>query len=78
MAAAALRRVTDIRLAADQVLSDPRLAASRDGSDEPVMSRAEMTAGLRAAMGVARRMPDSDQATLPPVNDLARRIGLKR
>jgi hypothetical protein len=75
-AAAALARSTEIRLAAEQLLADPRLAEP-DLSTRAPMGRAEIDLELRAALGLANRAPTAYEAMLPPVGDLARTIGLR-
>ena len=76
-ASAALERATEIRLAADDLLSDPRLAADPDFSTAPERSRAEVEADLRYAVGLASRAPDAYREMLPATGDLARLIGLR-
>ncbi|WP_300611074.1 hypothetical protein [Trebonia sp.] len=76
-AAATLRRVTEIQLAAARLGGHPRLAADPDFGTRTGMSSAEAALELRAAMGLANRAPSAYQAMLPPVGDLARAIGVK-
>lgn len=76
-ASAALERATEIQLAADDLLSDPRLAGEPDFGTRPERSRAEVEAALRFAMGLANRAPTEYQRMLPPVGDLARLLGVK-
>lgn len=75
-AAAVLRRSTEIRLAAEQLLADPRLAGP-DLSAGPEMSPSEIALELRAALGLASRAPAEYVAKLPPAGDLARTIGIR-
>jgi hypothetical protein len=76
-AGAALQRVTQVKLAADQLLSHPRLASDPDLGSGPGMGSAEVDLELRAAMGLARRSPTAYEAMLPAASELARRIGLR-
>lgn len=75
-AAAALRRSAEIKLAAEQLLADPRLAGP-DTGPRAGLTRAETDLELRAAMGLAARAPTEYEAMLPPVSDLAAAIGLR-
>jgi hypothetical protein len=76
-ASATLRRCNEIRLAADVLLADPRLADAADFTTRAGMTRAEIDAELRAAMGLAARAPSAYETQMPPVGDLARAIGLR-
>jgi len=76
-AAAALRRSAEIKLAAEQLLADPRLAEP-DFSTRASMTGAEVALEARAMLGLARRAPSAWEAMLPPVGDLAHAIGVKR
>jgi len=76
-AAATLKRVTEIKLAADRLASDPRLADGPDFSTRAPMGRAEVDLELRAAMSLATRAPGAYREMLPPVGDLAVMIGVK-
>jgi hypothetical protein len=77
-AAAVLERSTEIRLAMDELLAHPRLADAPDLSAGPPLTAAEVALELRASMGLATRPPSLYEASLPPVADLARTIGLRR
>lgn len=70
-------RSAAIQLAVGQLLSDPRLAGDPDGDAGPGMGSAEIGLRLRAAMGLAGKPPTEYEASMPPVGDLARTIGLR-
>jgi hypothetical protein len=70
-------RSAAIQLAVGQLLSDPRLAGDPDGDAGPGMGSAEVGLRLRTAMGLAGKPPTEYEASMPPVGDLARTIGLR-
>jgi hypothetical protein len=71
-------RSAAIQLAVGQLLSDPRLAGDPDGGAGPGLGSAEVASRVRSAMGLAAREPTPYEATMPPVDSLARSIGLKQ
>lgn len=75
---ACLQRVTEAKLAVDQLREDPRVAQILDADlPGPRLTAAEVGLELRASMGLATRPPTSYEAGMPPVADLARTIGLR-
>jgi hypothetical protein len=76
-AAAVLERSTELLLAARQLSEDPRVSGEWDLGAGPGMTSAEVALELRFALGIAGRAPTAYMASLPPVGDLARTIGLR-
>lgn len=73
-----LVRADEIALAADDVLSDPRLPDTAELlGTRPPMGRGGADLELRYALGMANRAPDAYRQMLPDVGDLARTIGVR-
>lgn len=76
-AAAVLERSAAVLLAMGELRAHPRLAADPDFSTGTGMSSAEVALELRASLGLANRAPTAYVASLPEVDGLSRRIGLR-